>query len=264
MLGQAEHGLAVELGGPVRVGVRMHAAFGAPGRPRRIKPEAGIVGMGGRRLGAWRLRREEGFELDLGRTQRRHRARNDELAQLMLRLGHGQRQRRQQGSRHQHRLRTRMLQHVGIVVGGEEGVHRHRHDAGVHRAQKTHRPVAAVLHQQQHAFLALDAERLEPGGHPAHPQLEFAVVKNAGVVDERGPGSALRVAVQQVLRKVEALFGRRHGIHDSFGAHAGSPSVRWRVRRRVACKCRQLVANENMQYCASVNSLVTDPPCQAI
>jgi hypothetical protein len=29
-----------------------------------------------------------------------------------------------------------VLEHVGVVVGGEQGVHRHRHHAGVHGAEK--------------------------------------------------------------------------------------------------------------------------------
>ena len=78
-------------------------------------------------------------------------------------------QRLQQRPRHQHRLRAAVLEHVGVVVGGEQGVHRHRHHAGVQRAQKADHPVAAVVHQQQHALLALDAQRAQARGHTAHP-----------------------------------------------------------------------------------------------
>jgi hypothetical protein len=140
----------------------------------------------------------------------------------MVALDHRRRHRRQQRARHQHRLRARVFQHVGVVVGGQQRVHRHRHDAGVHRAQEGHRPVQAVVHQQQHAFLALEAQRTQPGRQAAHAVFELAVAQAAAVVDEGGLArGALRVAGQQVLREVEAVAGGRHGG----GRHGLSPGA---------------------------------------
>ena len=82
------------------------------------------------------------------------------------------------------RLRARMLEHVGVVVGGEQGVDRDRHDAGEHRAEEGDRPVGAVVHEQHHALLALDAGVLERRGEAAHALVERAVGERARVVDE--------------------------------------------------------------------------------
>ncbi len=87
----------------------------------------------------------------------------------------------------------------------------------MHRAQKGHRPVAAVVHQQQHAFLALDAQAAQAGGQAPHTVFQRAVAQAAVVVDEGGLGGAACIAPQQVLREVEALGqgrqrGRGHGV----------------------------------------------------
>ena len=78
----------------------------------------------------------------------------------------------------------RMFEHVGVVVGGEQGVDRDRHDAGEHRAEEGDRPVGAVVHEQHHALLALDAGVLQRGGEAARALVEPAVGERARVVDE--------------------------------------------------------------------------------
>ena len=116
-------------------------------------------------------------------------------------------------------LRARMLEHVGVVVGGEQGVDRDRHDAREHRAEERDRPVGAVEHEQQHALLALDAGVPQRRGEAARALVELAVGERARVVDEGGLVRASRVRLEQMPREVERL--RRRG-HDA-GAHPVSP-----------------------------------------
>ena len=194
----------------------MHRAFGAARGAGRVEPETGVVAAGGRGFLGGGVGGEEGFELDLGRVQRRGRARDDDLLHLVVRLDHRRGQRRQQRAGDQHGLRPRMLQHVGVVVGRQQRVDRHRYQPGVHRAQKAHRPVAAVLHQQQHPLLALQAHRPQRGGQPAHALVELAVGERAEVIDEGGLVGAGGVQRQQVLREVEGLSGGRGGHGVSF------------------------------------------------
>ena len=83
-----------------------------------------------------------------------------------------------------------MLQHVGVVIGSQQGIHGYRHQAGVHGTQKAHRPVAAVVHQYQHALFAANALRPQAGGDAAHAVFELAVGQAAVVVNEGGLGGA--------------------------------------------------------------------------
>ncbi len=214
-LADAEQALAVELGRPVGIGVRMHRALGPAGRARRVEPEARVVAGRGSGRGQRRVSGDEGFEVSLAFVQRRDRMRDDDLLQLVLGLDHRRAQCRQQRARHQRSLGARMFEHVGVVVGGEQRVHRHRHEAGIHRAEKGDRPVIAVLHQQQHALFALQAERAQACGDTLHALGERAVGERAVVVDERSLASARGVELQQVLGEVEALGG----CSDVGGAH---------------------------------------------
>ena len=191
VLAQLQHALAVQLGRPVRVGVRVHGALGAAGGARGIEPERRVVGAGGsaggRRCGLHEGLQSKAAKLDLGRPCSGASGRDTiTLLHFVVARVIAARQRRQQRARHQHRLRARVLQHVGVVVGGEQRVHRHRHEAGVDRAEKAHRPVVAVVHQQQHALLAPQAQRAQAGGQAAHAVVEFAVAQRAEVVDEGG------------------------------------------------------------------------------
>ena len=117
--------------------------------------------------------------------------------------GHGLAQQGQQRGRHQHRLRPAVAQHVGVVLSGQQGVDRHRHDAGVKRTQKTHRPVAAVVHQQQHPLFPAQAQRQQGGGQLALLQGQRAIAQGPLVVDEGGLVGPRGIARDQVLGKVE-------------------------------------------------------------
>ena len=154
LLGEAEHGRAIELGRPVGVAMAVQRAFGLACGAGGVEPEAGVVRAGARRFGQWRVLRHQGVECHGALGQGGIRTRHDHGLDLVATLSQGRLQRGQQGSRHNGRLGPAVLQHVGVVVGGEQGVDGHRHDAGVHGAEKAHRPVAAVVHQQQHALFA--------------------------------------------------------------------------------------------------------------
>ena len=205
-----EHRLAVELGSEIRVGVRMHRAFRAPGRARGVQPERRIIAM---RAGGTRHRRvgfDHGFKRDLAEIERGDRMRHDHLADLVITLGQSPLDRRQDIAAGQHGLGARMFEHVGVVVRGQQRIDCDRHDAGIDRAQKRRRPVGAVLHRQQHAFLALDAEIAQGGGDAADAILQIAVAQRPAVVDERRLRSAAAVERQEMRGKIECLRRHRH------------------------------------------------------
>ncbi|EKE18364.1 MAG: hypothetical protein ACD_10C00017G0001 [uncultured bacterium] len=103
-----------------------------------------------------------------------------------------------------------MLQHVGIVVGCEQGVHSHRHETSIHRAEKAHGPVIAIVHQKQHALLTFDAQRAQTRRYASHAQVKLAKIERAQVVNKGRLARTLRVAKQQILRKVEDFGGCQH------------------------------------------------------
>ena len=103
-----------------------------------------------------------------------------------------------------------MLKHVGIVIGREQGVDRHRNQARVHRAQKAHRPVIAVEHQEQHTLFTFDAQVVQARSYTAHALVELPVAEGSHVVDESHLVGTRRIALQQVLGKVETLARRGH------------------------------------------------------
>ena len=75
---QAEDRLAVKLGRPVRVGVRMHRPLRPAGRARRIEPEGGIVGVGAGGLQERLGEGEKVLERELAEVERLGRARHDD------------------------------------------------------------------------------------------------------------------------------------------------------------------------------------------
>jgi hypothetical protein len=113
-------------------------------------------------------------------------------------------------------------QHEGVVVGRQQRVHRHRHHAGVQRAEEGDRPVGGVVHQQQHALLAAQAGCEQGGGAAARALLELRVADAAGVVDVGVLAAAPGIQREEVAREVEAL-GRRRRPSGPFG-HGMSPS----------------------------------------
>ena len=151
------------------------------------------------------MRFEKRFEIDLGRMQGHGGTRHDDLLDLVIGFGEGRGERGQQRTRYQHELCARVLEHVRIVVGGEQRVDRHRHHARVHRTQETDGPVVAVVHQQQHPLFATQPQGTQPGGHSPDTALEFAVAERSLIVNERGLVGSTGIAIDQVLGEVEAL-----------------------------------------------------------
>jgi len=47
-----------------------------------------------------------------------------------------------------------MFEHVSEIVGGKQRVDRNRDDSRQHCAKERHRPLGAVLHEDQRALLA--------------------------------------------------------------------------------------------------------------
>ena len=181
----------------------MQRALRAAGRARGIQPEARVIGAGAGRRRQWRVVQQQLRQRLLTRQQRLCRARHQHLLDLVR----GQRQRLaqqgQQRSRHQHRLRPAVAQHVGVILGGQKRIDRHRHDAGVERAQKAHWPVAAVVHQQQHPLFPAQAQRQQGGGQLALLQGQRAIAQGPLVVNEGGLVGPRGIARDQVLGKVE-------------------------------------------------------------
>ena len=208
VLAEAEDRLAVKLRRPIGVGVRMDRPLGAAGRAGRIEPEGGIVGVGPGRTREGRLPVEEGLELRLAEFERLRGARYDDLVDLVVGLG----QRRFEGgldrAADDDALRARMFEHVGVVVGGQQGVDRDRNDAGEKRAQKRHRPVGAIEHEEHHPLLAFDAGVLERRGEAARALVEFAVSERAQIVDERDLVRTAGVRLEKMPGEVEHLRRR--------------------------------------------------------
>lgn len=213
---QPKHPTSVQLRRPVQVGVGVHGALGSAGGAGRVQPKRRLVPVGigsgvGRRVGV-----QPGIEGVQGHAAGLcgvgAAAADDDAVHLVPALLQRLRQRRQQRRRHQRGLRTRMAQLVGVVVGGQQRVDGHRHHPGVQTAQKRHHPVAAVMHQQQHAFFAPQAQRAQGLGAAAHPLVQRAVAQFADVVDQGRAFGVGGVARQQVRGEIEAFRrGRRQG-----------------------------------------------------
>ena len=164
--------------------MRVHGSLGPSGRAGGVEPEARIIRTGGRRLVGRLMGLHKGLEFDLGRVQGCGGVGHHHLQHLVVRFGHRSRQRGQHGTRHQHGLGARMLQHVGVIVGRQQRVHGHWHQSGVHGAEKAHRPIVAVMHQQQHTFFAPNAERAQASGDTPNTVFKCRVGQRAAIVDE--------------------------------------------------------------------------------
>ena len=75
------------------------------------------------------------------------------------------------------------------------------------------------MHQEQHALFAADAGGEQGGGHLADARRKITITEGAQIVDEGRFGGARGVALDQVLRKVEA---RRRRCDGEGGGHGVS------------------------------------------
>jgi len=157
-LGDAQHAHSVELAGDHHVALGVDRALGPPGRARRIEPEAIIPRRGEpgleRGRGLCHLR-EEGVD--------RHRLRRlgPELLQGRLDLTG-------ELGRIGDQPTSGILDHVGIVRGPQQGVGRHRHDAGLDGAPEEIEEGRAVLHHHQQAVAGRQPVREQRVARPVH------------------------------------------------------------------------------------------------
>jgi alkanesulfonate monooxygenase SsuD/methylene tetrahydromethanopterin reductase-like flavin-dependent oxidoreductase (luciferase family) len=130
---------------------------------------------------------------------------------LVIRLRERGFQHRLHGAADQRGLGSRMFEHVREIIGGEQRVDRDRNDSRQQGAQEGDRPVGAILHQDEDAFLALDASLLERRGETSDPLVKLAVGHRADIVDERRLVGTPRIGVKQMRREVERLGRRFNG-----------------------------------------------------
>jgi hypothetical protein len=123
---------------------------------------------------------------------------------------------RQQLRRHDQRLRPAVAEYVGVLLGRQQRVEAHRHDAGLDRAPERGRKVHRVEQQQRDARLARNAVGGEQAAHAVGARRELAVGQRLGGIDEGRLGAApvREVAVDHVGRRVV----------DARIAHRSSPS----------------------------------------
>ena len=164
--------------------------------------------MGLGRAGQRRMALEERLERDLAEFQRLGRPRDDHLVDLVVGLGQRGLERRLHRAADDRRLGAGMLEHVGVVVGGEQRIDRDRDGAGEDRAEERDRPVAAIEHEDEHPLLALDAGVLQRRGEAANALVELAVGEPPLVVDEGGLVRPAGVGVQQMPGEIERLRRR--------------------------------------------------------
>jgi len=128
-------------------------------------------------------------------------------------IGFGQRcsEHRQERPRDKHKLRAGVFQHVRIVIRVEQRIHRHWNDSSEHRPEKAHRPVVAVMHEQEHALFPAQSECTQTRCHATDAVLEFPIAEDSQVVDKGRLRVPPEVAFEQMLRKVEA-FARGTGF----------------------------------------------------
>ena len=182
----------------------MHGAFGLAGRPRGIEPEGNLVGMGLCTMGqgAGRIERLDGDIRPAG-CSRMGEPRNNDRVWLDRRLVDclGKRGTQRRGDQCSPRLAVR--QHVGIVVGRQERVDGHRHNARIEAAQEAHGPVVVVVHQQQDTVFASQPAREKALRDPPHTIFELPIAQASPVIDEGELFGSVRVDRKEMLRKVK-------------------------------------------------------------
>ena len=124
---------------------------------------------------------------------------------------------RQQRFGDEQHARAAIRQHVGILLGRQQRVERHRHDAGADRAEKHDRKIHRVEHHHRDALLAPDAEPPQQIGEAAALRLQLAVAELGDRIGEGEFCAAARIdiAVEQIGHRIVAI---------AF-AHAASPQL---------------------------------------
>ena len=229
--------------------------FGRAGRARRIEPERDVVGARvgaalGERLGVRAASSNGDRAVGVGAPAARRRP---QRGTIVARARDAPARASAAARRHDHRLRAAVREHVGVVVGRQQRVDRHRHDAGVERAEEGDRPVDRVVHQQQHALLAPQPEARSAAAQRAHALVELAVGERAAVVDVRDLVAARRVAREQVRGEIEPRAGRRLGRLAVIGVLPP-----WRRLPSLACRpararCNCIAAMQSVKHYSAVD-----------
>jgi hypothetical protein len=100
--------------------------------------------------------------------------------------------------------RPRVGQHVGILLGRQQRVERHRHNARPDRAKEQRREIDGVEHDQRDPLLPPHVEPAEQVCDAVRRRLQFAVGEAARGVDQGKLAAAARrdVAVDEVDGRV--------------------------------------------------------------
>jgi hypothetical protein len=187
VLADAQHLRAVGVGGGLQAGMHVAHALGLAGGAGGIEPEGNSSVSTSIAAG-----HDDVF-------QERQLTEN--------RLDH-----RQQGRRHEQHLRAAVGQHVPVLIGGQQRVERHGHDAGTDGTEEHARPVDGIVHQHGHPGFAVDAQGFEQvcnfpgaGGQFGEGQLPFVVD-----IGKLAAAAFCKVAIRQVkCRVIERRIAHR-------------------------------------------------------
>ena len=152
-------------------------------------------------------------------------ARDDHRPHFVLAPRHRFLKHRHERRRHECGLRAAVREHERVVGGGQQRVDGDRNHTCVERAEERDWPVAGVVHQQQHALLAANAQREQCGSAASRAHGQFAVGKLTRVVEVRDLAGARGVEVDQMAGEVESLWGRQRPGCSGVG-HRGPPEPR--------------------------------------
>ena len=127
--------------------------------------------------------------------------------------------------------RAAVLDEVGVVVGPVERVDRNGDGTDPHRPEKRRREPGVVVHDEEHALAALDAEVAKRRARAAHSREELAVGHR--LVLRRGsppcPAPRFEVAIEQQAGVV-ALGDRDRGHAHARRLTGQSGLHKWRAR----------------------------------
>lgn len=247
VLADAQHGLGIEFGRVPEVAVGVDHALGLAGRARRIEPEGDFIGQRAGRRRDGRLG-DQGLESMLARRRPR-RLRDDDVLDIVLAAVQRGPQLRQQAGGDDQRPRPAMGGNIGVVVRRQQGVDGHRHDAGVQRAQKGHRPVHRVVHHHEDAFFAAQAQLAQGAAEAGHALGQLAVAEPALVIDIGCLGGARRVQRGQMAGEIQLvgavvhaclLEGRARGLMALMGGYPAKAGVAGRFSSLAGAPCTAL------------------------
>ena len=104
----------------------------------------------------------------------------------------------------QHRFRTAVLEHVGVLLRREQRIERHRDDAGADRAPERDREIHGIEQDEDDAALLAQSERPQAAAEPAGGGLQFAVAQRALRVGEGDfvGEAALDIGVDEIGHRI--------------------------------------------------------------